>query len=64
MSDKIIVLSKIPTIVKITHNIDLVPEVEKTPFKVRKLPQFQDYFNILLKELYILNQTITIHKDI
>ncbi|WP_296644204.1 ABC transporter ATP-binding protein [Romboutsia sp. 13368] len=51
MSDKIIVLSKRPAIVKSTHNIDLVPEGEKTPFKVRKLPQFQDYFDILWKEL-------------
>ncbi|MBQ6631567.1 MAG: ABC transporter ATP-binding protein, partial [Romboutsia sp.] len=51
MSDKIIVLSKRPATVKSTHNIDLVPEGEKTPFKVRKLPQFQCYFDILWKEL-------------
>ena len=51
MSDKIIVLSKRPATVKSTHNINLVPEGEKTPFKVRKLPQFQYYFDILWKEL-------------
>ena len=29
----------------------IVTEGEKTPLKVRKVPQFQDYFDILWKEL-------------
>ena len=51
MSDKIIVLSRRPAIVKSVHKINLVTEGEKTPLKTRKVPQFQQYFDILWKEL-------------
>ena len=51
MSDKIIVLSKRPATIKSVHNIDLVTEGEKTPLKTRKVPEFQQYFDILWKEL-------------
>ena len=51
MSDKIIVLSRRPAIIKSIHNIDLVTEGEKTPLKTRKVPEFQQYFDILWKEL-------------
>lgn len=51
MSDKIIVLSRRPAIVKSVHEINLVTEGEKTPLKTRKVPQFQQYFDILWKEL-------------
>lgn len=51
MSDRILVLSRRPASVKSFHEINLVTEGEKTPLKVRKVPQFQDYFDILWKEL-------------
>ena len=51
MSDKIIVLSRRPATIKSIHNIDLVTEGEKTPLKTRKVPEFQQYFDILWKEL-------------
>ena len=51
MSDKIIVLSRRPATIKSIHNIDLVTEGEKTPLKTRKVPEFQQYFEILWKEL-------------
>ena len=51
MSDRILVLSRRPASVKSFHKINLITEGEKTPLKVRKVPQFQDYFDILWKEL-------------
>ena len=51
MSDKIIVLSRRPATIKSIHNIDLVTEGEKTPLKTRKVPECQQYFDILWKEL-------------
>ncbi|WP_286316420.1 ABC transporter ATP-binding protein [Romboutsia ilealis] len=51
MSDKIVVLSRRPACVKSSHEINLVTEGEKTPLKTRKVPQFQQYFDILWKEL-------------
>lgn len=51
MSDKIVVLSRRPASVKSFHEINIVTEGEKTPLKTRKVPQFQDYFDILWKEL-------------
>ena len=35
----------------VVYRIDLVTEGEKTPLKTRKVPQFQQYFDILWKEL-------------
>ena len=51
MSDKIIVLSRRPATVKSIHNIELVTQCERTPLNIRKVPEFQQYFDILWKEL-------------
>lgn len=52
MSDKIAVLSKRPAIIKNEYDIffDKIQE-ERTPFKCRKDPKFQTYFDILWKEI-------------
>lgn len=51
MGDKVAVLSKRPSIIKNEYKIDLSMEEEKTPFKCRKVPKFQTYFDLLWKEL-------------
>lgn len=48
MSDKIIVLTKRPAIVKNIHNISLK---SSTPLKRREEPEFSKYFNEIWKEL-------------
>ena len=51
MSDKIIVLTKRPATVKNVYDIDLRNNQDLSPLQTRKVPQFQDYFDILWKEL-------------
>ena len=51
MGDKVAVLSKRPSTIKNEYKIDLSMEEEKTPFKCRKEPKFQTYFDLLWKEL-------------
>mgnify|MGYP005611005303 FL=1 len=51
MGDKVAVLSKRPSTIKNTYNIDLDLGSSKTPFKSRKVPAFQTYFDLLWKEL-------------
>ena len=51
MGDKVAVLSKRPSTIKNTHDIDLDLGSSKTPFKSRKVPAFQTYFDLLWKEL-------------
>ena len=49
MADKVAVLSKRPATIKNTFDIDLCED--RTPFKCRKVPKFQTYFDLLWKEL-------------
>jgi NitT/TauT family transport system ATP-binding protein len=51
MSDKVIVLSKIPATVKSIHGIELRKNEDLTPLQTRKVLDFQKYFDILWKEL-------------
>lgn len=51
MGDKVAVLSKRPSTIKNTYDIDLGLGSSKTPFKSRKVPAFQTYFDLLWKEL-------------
>ena len=51
MSDKVAILSKRPATIKNMYDIDLKIEGERTPIKSRKAHVFQDYFDILWKEL-------------
>lgn len=53
MGDKVIVLSERPSDIKniIPINFDID---NRTPFTVRKIPQFQDYFDIIWKELNVV----------
>ena len=46
MGDKVAVLSKRPSTIKNTYNIDLDLGSSKTPFKSRKVPAFQTYFDL------------------
>ena len=50
MSDRIIVLSKRPAIVKNIHKIDFNME-NRTPLNCREKPEFSKYFNLMWKEL-------------
>ncbi|MDU4936632.1 MAG: ABC transporter ATP-binding protein [Peptostreptococcaceae bacterium] len=51
MSDQVAILSKRPATIKNIHDINLEMDGERTPIKSRKVPAFQDYFDILWKEL-------------
>lgn len=52
MSDKIAVISKRPSIIKSEHKIEFEDlKNDRTPFKCRKVPKFQTYFDILWKEI-------------
>ena len=51
MGDKVSVLSKRPSTIKSTYNIELDLDGPRTPFKCRKVPKFQTYFDLLWKEL-------------
>lgn len=51
MSDVVVALSKRPATVKNIYNIDLRQNEDLTPLQTRKVPEFQNYFDILWKEL-------------
>ncbi|MEG0051100.1 MAG: ABC transporter ATP-binding protein [Terrisporobacter sp.] len=51
MGDTVAVLSKRPSTIKKTFDIDLGLKDDRTPFKCRKVPSFQTYFDLLWKEL-------------
>lgn len=54
-SDRIIVLTKRPATLKIDVKIEFMNK-EATPFQRRKEPEFNEYFNLLWKELDELNE--------
>ncbi|MGG7143419.1 ABC transporter ATP-binding protein [Clostridium nigeriense] len=54
-SDRIIVLTKRPAKVKLDVKIDFKNK-EATPFQRRKEPEFNEYFNLLWKELDTVNE--------
>jgi len=50
LSDRVIVLSNRPAVIKSEHIIKLsIPE--RTPMRSREAPEFKDYFNLIWKEL-------------
>ena len=51
MGDKVAVLSKRPSTIKNIYDIDLELGETRTPFKCRKIPVFQTYFDLLWREL-------------
>ena len=51
MSDQVAILSRRPATVKHIYDIHLEMDGERTPLKSRKVPEFQNYFDILWKEL-------------
>ena len=51
MSDNVVVLSKRPATVKSTYDISLRQNENLTPLQTRKVPDFQNYFDTLWKEL-------------
>lgn len=52
MSDRVIVLSKRPAVIKSIHSIEFdCPN--RTPLKCREAPNFRDYFNTIWKELEV-----------
>lgn len=55
ISDKVVVLTKRPSRVKIEEQIKF-PNGNKTPFERRKEPEFREYFNKLWKELDEYNE--------
>ena len=52
LSDRVVVLSKRPSVVRNIHKIDLGLE-QKSPILARKSPKFSEYFNRIWKELDI-----------
>ncbi len=50
MSDRVVVLTKRPALVKSIHNI-LFDCPSRTPLKCREAPNFREYFNTIWKEL-------------
>ena len=54
-SDRIIVLTKRPAVIKIDMKIDFENK-EATPFERRKEKEFNNYFNLLWKEIDITNE--------
>lgn len=55
ISDRIIVLTKRPAVIKIDMKIDFENK-EATPFERRKEKEFNEYFNLLWKEIDITNE--------
>ncbi|ONI45524.1 taurine ABC transporter ATP-binding protein [Candidatus Epulonipiscioides gigas] len=53
MSDVVAVLSKRPSTIKNTYEINLTTSGLRTPLSSRNAPEFKDYFNTLWKELEI-----------
>lgn len=54
-SDKVVVLTKRPSSVKIEEDIEFLKD-NLTPFERRKEPEFREYFNKLWKELDECNE--------
>jgi NitT/TauT family transport system ATP-binding protein len=54
-SDRIIMLTKRPAKLKLDINIDF-KNTEATPFQRRKEPEFNEYFNLLWKEIDEVNE--------
>ena len=54
-SDRVIVLTKRPAVIKLDVKINFNNK-EATPFQRRKEPEFNEYFNLLWKELDIVNE--------
>lgn len=50
MSDRVVVLSKRPAIIKNIHQIDFEMD-NRTPLNCRESPKFSKYFNLMWKEL-------------
>lgn len=50
MSDRVLVLSKRPGVVKSSYDINLSGQ-NRNPVELRKAPEFRDYFNVIWKEL-------------
>ena len=55
ISDRIIILTKRPSEIKLDVKIDFKNK-EATPFQRRKEPEFNEYFNLLWKELDVVNE--------
>ena len=55
ISDRIIVLTKRPAVIKIDMKIEFENK-EATPFERRKEKEFNEYFNLLWKEIDITNE--------
>ena len=55
ISDRIIILTKRPSKIKLDIKIDFKNK-EATPFQRRKEPEFNEYFNLLWKELDVVNE--------
>lgn len=55
ISDRIIILTKRPSKIKLDVKINFKNK-EATPFQRRKEPEFNEYFNLLWKELDVLNE--------
>ena len=55
ISDRIIILTKRPSKIKLDVKIDFKNK-DATPFQRRKEPEFNEYFNLLWKELDVLNE--------
>ena len=51
MADYILVLSKRPARIKSTHKIVLSFDNDKSPLTARNTPEFQNYFDMIWKEL-------------
>lgn len=54
-SDRVIILTKRPANIKLDVKIDFNNK-EATPFQRRKEPEYNEYFNLLWKELDVLNE--------
>lgn len=55
ISDRVIVLTKRPAVIKVDMKIDFKNK-EATPFERRKEKEFNNYFNLLWKEIDITNE--------
>lgn len=51
IADKVIVLSKRPSTIKKVHEISLTIAGEKTPYESRKAKEYNEYFDMIWKEL-------------
>lgn len=51
IADRVIVLSKRPSVIKDIIDIDISVDGEKTPYKTRNSAKYSEYFNIIWEEL-------------